>query len=221
MPPPCTLSFADKNESFTVNRIFCVGSNYLNHIQEMGNMAPVECDFPCFFMKPADNLLAGGGKIPYPSRTENLHHEIELAIALQKNNNKIAPYGYATALDLTRRDLQHKAKQLGQPWTVAKCFPCAAPCSPLISASNYHPDKQAIRLSVNGSIKQDSNLDQMLWKIPDIIAFLDDFLTVNDGDLLLTGTPSGVGPLQIGDQITGTIEGLPTLNVEIITPIKS
>jgi len=207
------LPFTDGKNSVKVGRIFCVVSNYAQHREEMGSHSNNET--PCFFLKPADNLLVGNNEIPYPARTNELHHEVELALAIHKGETGVVPCGYATAMDLTRRDLQKQAKQRRQPWTAGKCFPCSAPCSRLVSASSYEPSNQRISLSVNGMVRQNANLDQMIWKIPELLAHLDALFTLMEGDLLLTGTPSGVGPLEPGDEVSASIEGLPTLTLQI------
>lgn len=201
---------------FPVHRIYCVGLNYADHIREFGRdpqRSPL-----VFFMKPADAVVASGATIPYPPRTSNFHHEIELVVAIGRSGHGIAPaqalehvFGYAAGNDLTRRDLQRAAKDRGDPWDVAKGFDHSAPVAPIRPAARGHLTRGRIWLSVNGETRQDSDLGQMLHGVPQLIAELSTLYALEAGDLIFTGTPSGVGPLKPGDRLEGGIEGLEVL----------
>lgn len=208
-------------ELFPVHRIYCVGQNYAAHAREMGSdpdRAP-----PFYFSKPADAIVQNGARIPFPSRTSDLHHEIELVVAIGKGGSGISAgdasshiYGYAVGIDLTRRDLQAQAKKAGKPWDTAKGFDCSAPISKIHRAADIgHPDKGRIWLAVNGTVRQDGNLEELIWRVPEAVAELSTYFELRPGDLLFTGTPSGVGALQRGDRITGGIDGIDEIAVEI------
>jgi fumarylpyruvate hydrolase len=207
---------------FPVRRIYCIGRNYADHAREMGvdpNREP-----PFFFGKPHDAVVPGGGDISYPSATSNLHYEVELVVALAKGGRNIAVsealgciYGYAVGLDLTRRDLQAKAKEKGQPWDTAKGFDQSAPISPITPASACgHLGTGAIWLSVNGLEKQRGNLSQLIWSIPEVIAHISGFVALAPGDLIFTGTPAGVGPVVVGDRVRCGIDGLGELEITLV-----
>ena len=207
---------------FPVRRIYCIGRNYADHAREMGmdpNREP-----PFFFGKPQDVVVPGGGDIPYPPCTSNLHHEVELVVALAKGGRDIPAaealdcvFGYAVGIDLTRRDLQAKAKDKGQPWDTAKGFDQSAPISPITPvASGGHPGSAAIWLSVNGTEKQRGDVAQMTWRVQEVIAHISSFVTLAPGDLIFTGTPSGVGPLIRGDRVRCGIEGVGELEIVVI-----
>lgn len=205
---------------FPVRRIFCVGQNYADHAREMGAAPARAGDMPFFFTKPAEALAHDGDALPYPSMTEDLQHEVELVAALDRGGFNIAEedalnhvFGYTVGLDLTRRDLQAAAKKAGRPWDLAKGFDHAAPCG-AIEPGPLPPDG-AIRLSVNGDIRQDGHLSDMIWNVPQLISILSRFIALKPGDLLMTGTPSGVGPLKRGDKIDASIENLSDLSVTI------
>jgi fumarylpyruvate hydrolase len=207
---------------FPVHRIYCVGLNYADHIREFGRdpqRSPL-----VFFMKPADAVVANGAAIPYPPRTGNFHHEIELVVAIGRAGRGIEParalahvFGYAAGNDLTRRDLQRAAKDRGEPWDVAKGFDHSAPVAAIRPAAHGHVSRGRIWLGVNGETRQDSDLGQMLNDVPHLIAELSTLYTLEAGDLIFTGTPSGVGPLKPGDRLEGGIEGLEVLR-NTITP---
>jgi fumarylpyruvate hydrolase len=219
---PPTVEIAGKSTRFPVHRIYCVGRNYAAHVREMGSNPAREP--PCFFMKPADAVVANGSSIPYASRTSDMHHEIELVVAIGMGGHDIAAaaalehvFGYAVGNDLTRRDLQAAAKHAGLPWDVAKGFDRSAPLTAIRSAAESgHLVVGRIWLEVNGKIRQDSNLSEMIWSVPEIIAELSTLYELQPGDLIFTGTPAGVGPVHQGDRIVGGIDGLETLRTTIV-----
>jgi fumarylpyruvate hydrolase len=219
--PQVCLPIRGSNESFPVRRIYCIGRNYGDHAIEMGHDPNKESPF--FFQKNAQNVDTSG-KFPFPPQTSDVHHEIELVVALKSGGTDISldnalehVYGYGLGLDMTRRDLQGEAKKLGRPWEVGKSFEKSAPMSELVPASETrHLDQGRICLKVNGEIKQDGNLNQMIWKVPEMIAYLSRFYDIAGGDLIMSGTPAGVGPIQRGDKMHCEIENLATLTVEVI-----
>jgi fumarylpyruvate hydrolase len=220
--PPPSAEVAGTDERFPVHRIYCVGRNYAKHAREMG-MDP-DREPPFFFSKPADALVANGTPVPYPPRTSNLHHELELVVAIGSGGRDIPleralahVYGYAVGLDLTRRDLQFAAREQGRPWDVAKGFDHSAPMSAIRPAADMgHPGQGAIWLEVNGETRQRANLSEMIWSVPEIIAELSTYYELRPGDLIFTGTPEGVGPVQRGDSLVGGIDGLETLRITIV-----
>lgn len=224
-PPQAAIAVAGSERLFPVRRIWCVGRNYVEHIREMGQD---ERQPPFFFAKPADALAADGSAIPYPPLTKELHHEVELVVALKSGGRNISParaldcvYGYAVGIDLTRRDLQIASRDLKRPWEIGKAFDVSAPCGALRPASEIgHPAKGRISLKVNGQIRQDGDLAQMIWTVPDVIAKLSEQVALAAGDIIMTGTPAGVGPLSIGDKIECEAEGVGTLAVTIGPPAK-
>ena len=221
-PPaaPASLAVAGSHRRYPVHRIYCVGLNYADHIRESGaeHNAP-----PVFFMKPADALVANGADITYPPQTANFHYEVELVVALGSGGRDIAPqvalqhvFGYAAGNDLTRRDLQRAAKQRGQPWDVAKGFDHSAPVAAIRPAQAGYVSKGRIWLAVNGTLRQESDVAQMVLEVPHIIAALSQFYELCRGDLIFTGTPAGVGPLKVDDRIECGIEGLEVLCNRIV-----
>lgn len=218
-PPVPTLPVRDEEGVFPVRRVYCVGRNYAAHAVEMGHDPDKEPPF--FFTKPADAVVPGGGSLPFPVATEELHHEIELVVALARGGQDIAVadalghvYGYAVGLDMTRRDLQAIAKKMGRPWDTAKGFDRSAPMSPLTKASTLgHPERGAIWLDVDGERRQDGDLAQQIWKVPETIAYLSTLVELAPGDLIMTGTPDGVGPVGRTAHLKGSIEGLGELEV--------
>jgi fumarylpyruvate hydrolase len=220
--PRPSVEVADTDERFPVHRIYCVGRNYAKHAREMG-MDP-DREPPFFFSKPADAVVANGTPVPYPSRTANLHHEIELVVAIGTGGSDIPldnalahVYGYAVGLDLTRRDLQFAARDQGRPWDVSKGFDHSAPVSAIRPVGEMgHPEQGAIWLEVNGETRQRANLSEMIWSVPEIVAELSTYFELRPGDLIFTGTPEGVGALQRGDSLVGGIDGLETLRVTIL-----
>lgn len=207
---------------FPVRRIYCIGRNYAAHAREMGHDPDREPPF--FFQKPADALLVNGGDFPYPARTSDVHFEIELVVALGKGGADIDAaraldhvYGYAVGLDMTRRDLQAEAKKLGRPWEVGKAFERSAPCSAVVPAGTIgHPSKGAIWLTVNGETRQRGDLSQLIWNVPESIAYLSSFFTLAPGDLLFTGTPAGVGALKRGDVLKGGVDGVGEIEIRVV-----
>ena len=206
---------------FPVRRVYCIGRNYAAHAVEMGGDPDREPPF--FFQKNPDNLDVSG-EFPYPPKTSEVHHEIEMMVALASGGTDIAVadalghvFGYGVALDMTRRDLQAKAKALRRPWEAAKAFERSAPCSELVPVAEAgHPDRGRIALSVNGALRQEGDLGQMIWKVPEMIACLSEYFELAGGDVILTGTPAGVGPVERGDLLEGEIEGLATLTVRVV-----
>jgi len=218
---PASVAMAGEAARFPVRRIFCVGRNYAAHAREMGKDPDREPPF--FFTKPADVVVESGATIPYPPETKNFHYEIELIVAIGKGGADISPeaaldhvFAYGVGIDLTRRDLQFEARDKGRPWDWGKAFDLSAPIAPLhrVSAVN-HPAKGRIWLAVNGAVKQDADLTELIWPVPDIIAILSRSMTLKPGDLIMTGTPAGVGAIVPGDKVSGGIDGLGEIEVTI------
>lgn len=228
LPHPLpSLPIAGGDQHFPVRRIFCVGRNYAEHAREMGAADQAAgLEPPFFFMKPADALVSGSGElsVAYPPITKNLHHEVEMIVALAGGGHNIAAvdalgliFGYAVGLDLTRRDIQGKAKEKGHPWDMGKGFDqsaVAGEIQPVAKAG--HPDHGRIWLSVNGELRQVGDLSDMMWKVADIIANLSTSVRLEAGDLIYTGTPAGVGPLVPGDRLEAGIDGVGTLRARIV-----
>ena len=220
-PERPSLPVAGQSARYPVRRVYCVGWNYTEHVREMKGD---ERNPPIFFLKAADNVMAPGGKLPYPPKTTEMHHEIELVAAIGKAGRDIAPedaldhvWGYAVGLDMTRRDLQWEAKAKGAPWDTGKTFDCAAPISAVHPVSETgHPSDARIWLAVDGETRQSSSLDKMVWPVADIISHLSGFFTLVPGDLIFTGTPEGVGPVSQGQVLTGGVDGVAELSVEIV-----
>lgn len=218
-PAPTTVPVEGETALFPVRRILCVGRNYAAHRREMGGD---DRDPPFFFSKPADALVTPGGEVPYPSATANLHHEIELVIALKSGGANVPVetalelvYGYAVGVDLTRRDLQNAAKDKGQPWEASKAFDASAPISAIRKWTGPAPQGR-ITISVNGQVRQDAVVADMIWNVAEIIAEASKLWTLAPGDLIYTGTPEGVGPLKAGDKVTGEIEGVGQLAFAVV-----
>jgi fumarylpyruvate hydrolase len=207
---------------FPVRRIFCVGRNYAEHAREMGGDPSREPPF--FFTKPADAVLTGGADMPYPPATSDLHHEMELTIALSKGGVDIAEadalghvFGYAASLDMTRRDLQGEAKKMGRPWDMAKGFDASAPIGEIMPASLIgHPARGLIELKVNGVVRQSSDIAKMIWNIPETIACLSRLVRLEAGDLIMTGTPEGVAACKRGDVLEGSVAGVGTVRTRLV-----
>ena len=207
---------------FPVHRIYCVGRNYAAHAREMGKDPDKEPPF--FFLKPADAVVPEGGEVDYPPGTSNLHHEIELVVALHRGGSQIPTvraldhvYGYAVGLDMTRRDLQIQARDMGRPWDFGKAFDQSAPITAIHPvASHGHHSAGPITLTVNGELRQQADLQDMIWNVPDTIAFLSNYYDLQPGDLIFTGTPAGVGAVVRGDKLVGKVEGLTELRVTIV-----
>ncbi|MFC9557753.1 fumarylacetoacetate hydrolase family protein [Rhodococcus sp. NPDC056960] len=214
-PPPIpSLPVASTDERFPVRRIFCVGRNYAAHAREMG--ADPDRESPMIFTKPADAIVAAVGTLPYPTLTADLHHEVEMVIALKQGGVNIDPasaaeliWGYGVGLDLTRRDLQAHAKENRHPWDMAKGFDSSAACTALRSLTETGQLKSGrIWLETNGEMRQESDLIDMIWSTSEIIAYISRAVALAPGDLIYTGTPSGVGPLAPGDRVRGGVDGL-------------
>ncbi|RWQ33804.1 MAG: fumarylacetoacetate hydrolase family protein [Mesorhizobium sp.] len=209
------------DKMFPVHRVYCVGRNYAAHAVEMGHDPNKEPPF--FFQKNPDNLNVSG-EFPYPPASNDVHHEIEMVVALKSGGTDIAVekaldcvFGYGVGLDMTRRDLQGKAKDMGRPWEVGKAFEASAPCTPLVPASSIgHPTQGAIWLDVNGERKQTGDLNQMIWKVPEMISYLSGLFTLMPGDIILSGTPAGVGAVVRGDVLRGHIDGVGDLEVRVV-----
>ena len=220
-PPVVTLPVVGTDAVFPVHRVYCVGRNYAAHAIEMGHDPDREPPF--FFQKNPDNLLIEGNDFPYPGMTEDVHHEIEMAVALKSGGDDIplekamdCVYGYAVCLDMTRRDLQAQMKEQGRPWEIGKAFEHSAPCGPLVPADRIgHPDSGAIWLKINGETRQEGDLNQMIWKVPEMITYLSRLFTLQPGDIIMSGTPSGVGPVVRGDKLHGHVDGVGDLNVTV------
>lgn len=217
-PSQVTVPIAGSEAHFPVRRILCVGRNYAAHRREMGGD---DRDPPFFFAKPADAIVTPGRNPAYPPRTANLHHEIELVIAIGAGGVDMAPdgaldlvFGYAVGVDLTRRDLQNAAKAKGQPWESSKSFDDSAPISAIRTWAGPPPQGR-IWLSVNGEVKQDAMVKDMIWNVAEIVAEASQLWTLAPGDLIYTGTPEGVGPLQPGDHVEGGVEGIANLSFTI------
>ncbi len=217
-PPSPTPSAAisGSTQRFPIHRIYCVGRNYAEHVREMGGDRDREP--PVFFTKPADAVIANDDAIPYPTRTSNFHHEIELVIAIGRGGRDIQKeqalehvFGYAVGNDLTRRDIQAASKKKGLPWDTSKAFDHSAPLTAIRQASHGHVSKGRIWLAVNGQLRQESDIAEMIWSVPEVITELSTLFELKPGDLIFTGTPSGVGALHRGDRIEGGVEGLDVL----------
>jgi fumarylpyruvate hydrolase len=219
--PQPSVAIAGHEERYPVRRIYCVGRNYAEHAREMGH--DPDRDPPFFFMKPADAVVPSGSEISYPPSTSNLHYEMELVVAIGKGGAGIRQqeandhvWGYAVGIDLTRRDLQVEAKNMGRPWDSGKGFDASAPISALHAAADVgHPTSGRIWLAVNDEIKQDSDIAKLIWNIPETIEHLSGLYTLEPGDLIYTGTPAGVGPVVAGDTITGGVDGVDSLEIRI------
>ena len=219
--PQPSVAVAGSDQAFPVHRIYCVGRNYAAHAREMGH--DPDRSPPVFFMKPADAVVPSGSTLSYPSRTENFQHEIELVVAIGNSGRDIAAadalehvFGYGVGIDLTRRDLQLAAKESRGTWDTAKGFDQSAPISTLHRAAEIgHPVSGRIWLGVNDIIRQNADLNELIWSVPEAIAELSTFFTLVPGDLIFTGTPAGVGRIEAGDRITGGIDGIDEIDITI------
>lgn len=219
VPTPILVATSAGN-AFPVRRVFCIGRNYAAHAREMG--ANPDREPPFFFTAWAETVVPGGGRIAYPQGTADYHHEIELVVAIGESGRNIPienalsiVHGYAVGLDMTRRDLQAEAKSAGRPWDVAKNVEQSKPVGKIRSGPGFDPTAGSIVLSVNGEEKQRGDLGDMIWSVPEVIAHISNFYRLEPGDLIYTGTPSGVGPVGVGDRLVCEIEGLETLTVSI------
>jgi fumarylpyruvate hydrolase len=213
-----TIAIAGSTARFPVRRIFCVGQNYADHAREMGSDPKRQPPF--FFTKPGDAVVDTGAHLPFPSRTTSLHHEVELVVALAKGGVDVPAahassmiFGYAVGIDLTRRDMQAEAKKAGRPWDMSKGFDHSAPVGAL--TRGIPPLKGAISLTVQGSVRQAGDLQDMIWSVADIIANLSGYVAIAPGDLIFTGTPAGVGPIERGERVRGMIDGVEPIEVTI------
>jgi fumarylpyruvate hydrolase len=221
--PPVFNAAPVKNSDllFPVRRVYCIGRNYAAHAIEMGHDPNREPPF--FFQKNPDNIDFSGN-FPYPSKTKDVHHEIELVVALSKGGTNIPidkalghVWGYAVGLDMTRRDLQGIAKDMGRPWEIGKAFERSAPMGPFVPASAIgHPSSGKIELKVNGKVKQTGDMNQMIWKVPEMISYLSEYFELKAGDIIMTGTPSGVAAVVPGDTMEASIEGVGALTVRVV-----
>ena len=215
------LPVRGSDAKFPVRRIYCIGRNYADHAIEMGHDPDKEPPF--FFQKNADNIDTSGN-FPYPPQTQDVHFEMEMVVALKSGGIDIKEddalehvYGYGLGLDMTRRDLQGEAKKMGRPWEIGKAFERSAPMNELVLASEIgHLDHGRVTLSVNGRIRQDGDLNQMIWKVPEMISYLSRFYDIAAGDLIMSGTPAGVGAIQRGDVLVGSIENLGSFTVTVV-----
>ena len=219
--PPVAKIPVTGGGSFPVRRVYCIGRNYAAHAIEMGHDPDREAPF--FFQKNPDNLDASG-EFPYPDKTSDVHYEVELLVALKSGGTNIPVatalehvWGYGLSLDMTRRDLQGEAKKLGRPWDIGKAFERSGPVGPLHPLSQVgHLDQGRIELKVNGAVRQEGDLNQMIWKVPEMISYLSDYFELAAGDVIMSGTPSGVGPIGRGDTMEASIDGLGTLVVKVV-----
>lgn len=220
-PAQASLSVAGSDERFPIHRVYCVGRNYAAHAVEMGHDPDKEPPF--FFQKNPDNLIADAVEFPYPKASSDVHHEIELLVALKSGGDDIAVdraldcvFGYGVSLDMTRRDLQGEMKKLGRPWEIGKAFEMSAPAGPIYPVSEVgHPEAGDIWLKVNDKTCQTGDLNQMIWKTSEMISILSTLFTLQPGDVILTGTPAGVGPVQRGDVMHGHVAGIGDLKVKV------
>ena len=224
-PPQAALEIQGSSELFPVRRIWCVGRNYLEHIKEMGQD---EREPPFFFSKQPDMIVSDGATVPYPSQTKDLQHEVELVVAIKGKGYYVPEdkalslvWGYGVGIDLTRRDLQIGMRNLKHPWEAGKSFDYSAPCGAIAPVSKVgHPAKGRISLRCNGEIRQDGDLEQQIWNVPEIISKLSELVALEPGDIIMTGTPAGVTACGVGDKLACSIEGIGTLNVTIGEPLK-
>ena len=217
--PQPSVPVAGSDKRFPVGRIYCVGRNYADHAREMGHDPDREPPF--FFMKPANAIVQNNATLSYPVGTKDLHHEIELVVAIGKGGKNIAVdkalshvWGYGVGLDMTRRDIQGEAKKQGRPWEMGKSFDESAPVTALHPASKIgHPAKSAITLKVNGQVRQSGDLAMQIWSVPEQISYLSHLITMQPGDLIFSGTPAGVGPIKPGDRLEGHVDGVDDLTI--------
>jgi len=220
--PAPALPIRGTNKLFPVHRIYCVGRNYAEHAKEMGHDPNREPPF--FFQKNPDTLVPGGGEFPYPPKSNDVHHEFEMVVALHRGGTDIpveraldCVFGYGVGLDMTRRDLQNEAKKLGRPWEIGKAFEFAAPCSEIVPASAIgHPAKGAVWLKVNGTLKQQGDLSQLIWGVPEMISYLSGLFELKPGDLIFSGTPAGVAAVKRGDVLQGGVDGIGEISVRVV-----
>ena len=221
--PPMTVAIANSEARYPVNRVFCVGRNYLAHASEMGVTVDKATQEPFYFMKDPSNVIASGSTVAYPPMSSNYHYEMEFVVAVGKAGFEVAEadadeliYGYACGLDMTRRDLQLKAREAGRPWDLGKNFEKSAVISPIVTRESVGTiNEGAIELRVDGATKQSSDLNLLIWNVREIIAHLSKFYHLEPGDLIYTGTPEGVGPVVAGEKIEGTIANVGSIELTI------
>lgn len=217
-----TLDVAGSQEKFPIRRVFCVGRNYREHALEMGH--DPDRELPFFFMKPNDAIVPATGFVPYPPMTSDLHYEVELVVAIGLEGQCISlnsalnhVLGYSVGVDLTRRDLQAKAKAMGRPWDWAKGFDASGPCAPILPVAQVgHPSQGRIWLEVNGDPRQQGDLLQQIWSVSEIIVHISQAVEIKPGDLIFTGTPSGVGSVERGDRLRGGVDGVAEFEFQIV-----
>lgn len=220
-PPVVALPVAGTDDKFPVRRVYCIGRNYAAHAIEMGHDPDREPPF--FFQKNPDNLDTSGN-FPYPTKTSDVHYEVEMAVMLKSGGIEIAVedalnhvFGYALSLDMTRRDLQGAQKKAGRPWEIGKAFERSAPVGIIHTVDDVgHLDQGRVELKVNDELKQEGDLNQMIWKVPEMISYLSDYYELAAGDVILSGTPAGVGPIVKGDNMDVSVEGLGTMRIAVV-----
>ena len=220
-PPVVTLPVVGSDAEFPVRRVYCIGRNYAAHAIEMGHDPDRE---PPFFFQKNPNNLDASGDFPYPPNSNDVHHEFEMLVALKSGGTNIPldqalshVYGYGLSLDMTRRDLQGAQKKMGRPWEIGKAFERSAPCGPVHPASDVgHPDQGRVSLTVNGDLRQDGDLNQMIWKVPEMIAYLSEYFELAAGDVILSGTPAGVAAIERGDVMEMAVDGLGSMAVTVV-----
>ena len=221
VPDAVALPVSGSDAKFPVHRVYCIGRNYAAHAVEMGHDPDREAPF--FFQKNPDNLDPSG-QFPYPSQSSDVHHEAEMAVMLKSGGNNISVakaldhvYGYALSLDMTRRDLQAEQKKMGRPWEIGKAFERSAPVGPIHTVESVgYLNSGRIELKVNNEVRQEGDLNQMIWKVPEMISYLSDYFTMAAGDVILSGTPAGVGPVSKGEVMDVSIEGLGSMSVLVV-----
>ncbi len=221
LPPVATIPVSGTDALFPVRRVYCIGRNYAAHAIEMGGDPDRE---PPFFFQKNPNNLDSSGEFPYPDHSSDVHHEVEMLVALKSGGVNIAlgnslghVFGYGVSIDMTRRDLQGQAKKMGRPWEIGKAFERSGPVGVLSPVSAVgHPDHGRVELTVNGELRQEGDLNQMIWKVPEMISYLSDYFELAAGDVIMSGTPAGVGPVQRGDEVVASVEGLGSITVQIV-----
>jgi len=221
MLPVTALPVAGTDAKFPVRRVYCIGRNYAAHAVEMGH--DPDREQPFFFQKNPSNLDPSG-EFPYPPHSSDVHHEAEMLLALKSGGSNIPVgqaldhvFGYGLSLDMTRRDLQSAQKKMGRPWEIGKAFERSVPCGPIHPVSEVgHPARGHVKLQVNGETRQEGDLNQMIWKVPEMISYLSEYFELAAGDVILSGTPAGVAAVEIGDEMTMSIEGLGSLGVKVV-----
>ncbi len=220
-PPVVAIPVVGRDASFPVRRVYCIGRNYAAHAIEMGHDPDRE---PPFFFQKNPNNLDPSGEFPYPPHSSDVHHEMEMSVMLKSGGTNIPVeealdhvYGYALSLDMTRRDLQGEMKKMGRPWEIGKAFERSAPVGPVHPASDVgHLDQGAVTLKVNGELRQEGDLNQMIWKVPEMISYLSEYFELAAGDVIMSGTPSGVGPVVKGDVMEMAVEGIGSMTVKVV-----